>query len=890
MMKTCSTRVRAPNTHAEDQCTNDLVALNPYSGGANNDAHLSPRQPTKNYKKQQKKGGGGLITCRGESIIGTLNVRTAREYSKRLELVTLFLRSQITALGVQEHRVVHEEEIKIEKHKKGVHFISSSAWRNRAQAAMGGVGFLLTRQAYSAISLIKTYSKRIMLVSFNGNPRLTMMSVYSPTEFATDEEAEEFHNCLRSAITEVPAHHLLLVVGDLNAHISRLNEEDTGWYWHQVTNRNGQLLRDTLLESELEATNHRFQKKGGKLWTHLSDGMLTKSQIDYVLVRKKWRNSVKNTEPCNYFNSLGSDHRVVVSTLKLSLRKSKRPPQVAHHNFGQLKTDQDLQLKYAVEVSNKYSLLLTDESLSEPDLGPVDATRRYEKFTEAVKCANKKLVPLKPKRRHDDPANDARVEDARKNLFKAKDNYHLDPCEDNRQTVAEKKDILSIYYCTVEEELLKQKISKAENAADRCKNKESWSLINEVTGRKKKPCGLVDGGSKEERLKSWKDHFTKLLGQPPEVPDEEANIPNIHPAQDINIEPFTKEELVEAKKKIKEGKAFGEDGIAPEVLKRVELDDIILEFCNNALSDGDIPEQWKHLNIVPVPKKGNLTKVDNYRGIALTSIVSKTLNRMILNRIKPSMEKILRMNQNGFREGRSTTSHILGLRRIFEGARDKNLTAVMLFIDFKKAFDSVHRGLLMKILLAYGIPHQIVSLIEGMYTNTIAKVITDDGLTEAFLILAGVIQEDTLAPYLFIIVIDYIMRTTLKGRDIGFTLHPRKSRRYPAVKISDVDFADDLALITDSVAEAQKFLDSLEQAASSIGLHLNDDKTKYMEINVKDDDNQSITAASGESIKLVQDFVYLGSRMSSSEKDFMVRKAKAWAACHQMKKIWKSGM
>ncbi len=268
-------------------------------------------------------------------------------------------------------------------------------------------------------------------------------------------------------------------------------------------------------------------------------------------------------------------------------------------------------------------------------------------------------------------------------------------------------------YCTVEEELLKQKISNSENAADRCKNKESWSLINDITGKKKKPCNLVDGGSREGRLKSWRDHFTKLLGQPPEVPDEQVNVPIIHPAQDINIDPFTKEELEEARKKIKEGKAFGEDGVAPEVIKRVDLDDIILEFCNKALVDGDIPDQWKHLNIVPVPKKGNLTKVDNYRGIALTSIVSKTLNRMILNRIKPALERILRINQNGFREGRSTTSHILGLRRILEGARDKNLTAVMLFVDFKKAFDSVHRGLLMKILLAYGIPQQIVSLIRG---------------------------------------------------------------------------------------------------------------------------------------------------------------------------------
>ena len=74
MITTYSTRVRAPNTHAEDQCTNDLVALNP-NGGANNDEHSCPKQSNKNYKKQQKKGGGGLITCRGESIIGTLKDR-----------------------------------------------------------------------------------------------------------------------------------------------------------------------------------------------------------------------------------------------------------------------------------------------------------------------------------------------------------------------------------------------------------------------------------------------------------------------------------------------------------------------------------------------------------------------------------------------------------------------------------------------------------------------------------------------------------------------------------------------------------------------------------------------------------------------------------------------
>ena len=291
--------------------------------------------------------------------------------------------------------------------------------------------------------------------------------------------------------------------------------------------------------------------------------------------------------------------------------------------------------------------------------------------------------------------------------------------------------------------------------------------------------------------------------------------------------------------------------------------------------------------IVPVPKKGNLTKTDNYRGIALSSIVSKTLNRMVLNRIKPELDHLLRPNQNGFREGRSTTSHILALRRILEGTRAKNLSAVMLFIDFKKAFDSLHRGLLMKILRAYGIPNELVNLIEGMYRDTIAKVTTEDGLTEAFLILAGVMQGDTLAPYLFIIAIDYIMRTALRDSDIGLTLHPRRSRRYPAKKVQDADFADDLALLTNTIAEAQKFLHDLEGAANSVGLHLNELKTKYMSMNCH---SANITAKSGKEIKAVDDFLYLGSWIRSSEHDFDVRKAKAWAACHQMKKIWKSGM
>ncbi|KAL5271007.1 hypothetical protein ACHWQZ_G001606 [Mnemiopsis leidyi] len=421
--------------------------------------------------------------------------------------------------------------------------------------------------------------------------------------------------------------------------------------------------------------------------------------------------------------------------------------------------------------------------------------------------------------------------------------------------------------------------------------KESWELINDISGRTRTCCGLTEGSSPAERLNNWKKHFAGLLGQPPSVPDANITIRNIHPPLDIDINPFTPEELAQAKTQIVEGKAFGDDGISPEVMKRVDLDEIILKFCNDALTKGEIPDQWKLSNIIPVPKKGDLTKTDNYRGISLTSIVCKTLNRMVLNRIKPRLEEVLRDNQNGFRPGRSTTSHILALRRIIEGAKAKNLKATMVFIDFKKAFDSVHRGLLMKILRSYGIPDTIVRLIDNVYTGTVAKVLTAEGCTEVFDILAGVLQGDTLAPYLFIIVIDYIMTVAIDDNETehGFTLKPAQSRRVVSETVTDVEFADDVALVTDSIEAAQNLLGRLETAASSVGLSMNDGKTEFLTVNTPDEE-ANIKSSSGRQLKHVKDFKYLGSWIATTEKDIRTRKAKAWAACHKLMKVWKSNL
>ena len=77
---------------------------------------------------------------------------------------------------------------------------------------------------------------------------------------------------------------------------------------------------------------------------------------------------------------------------------------------------------------------------------------------------------------------------------------------------------------------------------------------------------------------------------------------------------------------------------------------------------------------------------------------------MLLNRIRPEIDKVIRKNQNGFRKNRSTLGHILTIRRILEGIKSQNQPATLLFIDFAKAFDSIHREKMRMILIAYGIP------------------------------------------------------------------------------------------------------------------------------------------------------------------------------------------
>ena len=256
-------------------------------------------------------------------------------------------------------------------------------------------------------------------------------------------------------------------------------------------------------------------------------------------------------------------------------------------------------------------------------------------------------------------------------------------------------------YIKEQTEYIQNQIDKIRDSVEDRQSRIAWQTINEVSRRKNTAKAKLKAANEQERIKLWKQHFENLLGNPPKITHEP--ITRIISKQlDIKLGPFRQEELESVLRKIKNRKAAGLDEITPEVWKTRQFDDILLWHCN-ALNHQNPIDRWIKGCILPFPKKGDFGFAKNYRGITLTSIAAKIYNALQRNRIEPKIDNILRKNQNGFRKNRSTTSQILTIRRILEGVRAKNLQATLIFVDFTKAFDSIHSGKMEQILLAYGI-------------------------------------------------------------------------------------------------------------------------------------------------------------------------------------------
>jgi sorting nexin-29 len=251
---------------------------------------------------------------------------------------------------------------------------------------------------------------------------------------------------------------------------------------------------------------------------------------------------------------------------------------------------------------------------------------------------------------------------------------------------------------------------------------------------------------------------------------------------------------------------------------------------------------------LPYIKKGDKLDCNNYRCITLLDIAYKIFSNVLNERLKKITENLLGEYQCGFRKNRSTSDQIFTIRQMIEKHYEHNHDLHMLFVDFKRAFDSIDRYKLYQVMEDMNISHKLIRLVKMTMKNTTERVKVTNKLSNSFIINAYARQGDGLSPTLFILVLHHgVQRGTI------FT------------KLSQIcASADDIVI----VARAQKKLTEvylhLEDETSKFGMEINEKKTKYMVTSTYEHRRNTEDLRIGnKTFEVVQSFQYLGNITSN---------------------------
>jgi len=314
----------------------------------------------------------------------------------------------------------------------------------------------------------------------------------------------------------------------------------------------------------------------------------------------------------------------------------------------------------------------------------------------------------------------------------------------------------------------------------------------------------------------WRDYFSQLF--------------NVHGVKDVGqAEIYTAEPLVPepsasevelAIDNLKSKKSPHIDQIPAELIKAggrticLEIRKLITSIWKKE----KLPEEWKESIIVPIHNKGDKTDCNNYRGISVLPTTYKILSNILLSRLIPYAKEIIGDHQCGFRRNRSTIDHIFCIRQILEQKREYNEEVHQLFINFKKAYDSVRREVLYKILIEFGIPRRLIRLIKMSLTEIYSRVRVGKNVSDRFPIRNGLKQGDVLSPMLFNFALEYAIRRVQVNQD-GLKLNGTHQL---------LAYADDVNVLRGSIHTLKENAEALVAATREIGLEVSADKTKYM--------------------------------------------------------------
>ena len=323
-------------------------------------------------------------------------------------------------------------------------------------------------------------------------------------------------------------------------------------------------------------------------------------------------------------------------------------------------------------------------------------------------------------------------------------------------------------------------------------------------------------------------------------------------------------EVKKAISKLKRNKSPGFDLLPPELfLDSIDLlGDMICKLFNYIFCNNLYPDSWTKGILVPVPKKGDLSDVNNYRGITLTSIFSKIYSHILDERLRTWAENnnIIDDCQFGFRKNKSTVDCIYILQAIITKQLSSKRKLYCAFIDFKKAFDLVYRNGIWFKLCETGISLNFIKSVKAIYNSVKVCVKLMGKTSDCFDSLVGVKQGEPLSPLLFILFLNDLTSELNIDTNTGNINDDIIDLFQKFILL----FADDTVLISESILELQELLNKLSSYCKKWNIMVNTDKTKAMLFKSSNRPESFDIFYDNVRLENVDSFIYLGVCLSSN--------------------------
>jgi hypothetical protein len=719
---------------------------------------------------------------------------------KRDELAHSMKKHNVDATCLQETWNAEDEDFIIH----GYHFFLHGGPSRR-----GGVGIVLSPKAIKAWERAgqpdpiksgnvagreRTISIELhYLDGANQIVKYFLVSSYAPCtkQYDNTEEYKEYLlNLEEKILQKCPADAMPIICIDANAAISDVNSDNceeasqfptdiAGKFGVREKSFHGERFMNFLSNNGLCSTGSYFDKPCHLTWIGPNG---CRKEIDHILIPRR---HLRSTMRFDIVGGLDSDHLMLRIKLRIAAfipRKKEGEhakerqdaelpegrPQKKRIRIDWMKIHNDSQLKE--QFNGKLNTLILEKGLSTTDISSWDRSPCFfNTFTELIEQAAQEVAPSDRKKKR--PPWFEMSEDQLLEVISIRDMaavmYMKNPNPSTKEKLSDARKNVKRVVKESRNRWMQIKLDEIENHKDQPRN--HWRAAREIvdgyTGHHRKArvtkMRMANGemaSNEEESAKVFKDHFEKnVFNRNEESSYDDTIFDEIDP---IPCDPKLGEvanprEIKHAIRKMKTEKAPGKNGLPPEAYKLLNgigeevLEKIIIEFWTNPDFNPDV---WKHVMLKILPKSGDLSNPNKWRGIALLDICSKAVSSIAATRLANHLKSFGVEEQAGSTPGKGCADATFTLKMALQTLHEHDQESWVLFVDLVKAYDTVNREMLWKILKILGVPDNLIMVLKKLYTDVTINLNVGE-ILEQFLSTSGVKQGDNLAPILFIFVI-----------------------------------------------------------------------------------------------------------------------------------------